>query len=362
MVTNALRTTLINTIALALIALPVGVFAQTETPNESPVVETSADATGAAEATTTSETSTEASSQTQEIYDNYIRSKIPGGANYKDFVVGPGFFTLEVAPGDSVTVPLNVSNRMGATKLFKLTTEDMTGTNESSGVKLLGDEVGPYTIKDYITVPYDRFYLDNNTRATIPVTVSIPDDAEPGGFYGSILTEIATTPDKEGTGVAPGTSIVSRIGTLFFVTTPGGIEKNGELTDFSTVPKKTFYGEGPIDMGITFENLGNVHFTPYADVSVTNILGEQVGEVKIEPWYVMPKSVRTKELSWDRELLIGRYVITADVNLGFEDVTETKQLVVWVLPWKILLPVFIGLFLVSLFFRFIFRNFEFKRK
>ena len=360
MIINTFRLTLVGTLAFTLIALPVGVFAQTETVDESQVTET--DAAETTQTAVESDPVAEPAPATNDIYDNYTKSKIPEGANYKDFVVGPGFFTLEVAPGDSVTVPLNVSNRMGSRKLFRLTTEDMAASTESSGVALLGDEVGPYTIKDYITVPYDRFYLDDNMRATIPVTVTIPEDAEPGGFYGSILTEIATTPESTDEGVVSGTSIVSRIGTLFFVTTPGDIEKSGAFKEFTTVPKKTFFASGPIDMGITFENLGNVHFTPSGSVSITNILGEQVGEVELEPWYVMPQSLRTKEISWDRELLIGRYVITADIDLGYTEASESKQLVVWLLPWKILLPIFLGFFVFSLLIRFIFRNFEFKRK
>jgi hypothetical protein len=338
-------------IAATLIALPMGVFAQTAS-------ESNGD-----QASTTS--ATEAVPEAQPYYDNYKHEKLPkSGIEFNDFVVGPGRFSLEIAPGETKTVNMNISNRLGERRLFQFTTEDMTNnTDGDSVIKLLGDEVGPYTIKDYITVPYKQFYIENNERAVVPVTISIPADAEPGGFYGSILTEVlpvvTTSSDSD---VVPTTALVSRIGTLFFVTTPGDIERSGSFLDFSTIPDKKIYLEGPIDMGLVYENTGTTHITPYGDITVTNMLGDIVGQVELVPWFVMPNSVRTKEVSWNREFLFGRYTVTADIERGYEDVVDTKSLVFWVFPWKILVTVFVSVFAFFLVIRFAVRNFEFKRK
>ncbi len=310
--------------------------------------------------------STERSLETDRYFDTYKREELPASNKaFNDFVVGPGRFELEIAPGESRTVFLNISNRLGGGRVFQFTTEDMTSTDDGGDVntRLLGDEVGPYTIKDYISVPYEKFYLENNQRAVVPVTISIPADAEPGGFYGSILTEVLPERSADGDSeVAPTAPIINRIGTLFFVTTPGDIERDASLIDFTTIPDKSFYFEGPIKMGLVYENRGSVHVTPRGKVTVTNILGDPVGELELSPWFVMPQSIRTREFTWDREFLFGRYTVTAEIERGYDDQVDTASVTFWVFPWKIITVVFFTIFTFFLLLRFLVRNFEFKRK
>lgn len=353
------RTVISNgVIALTLIALPMSVFAQLADDTEQTDLEIQ---TETAEIEVVEPVVT-----TPQHYDTYKREDLPAsGSDTGDFVVGPGRYSLEISPGESKTVLLNISNRLGEKRLFRLTTEDMTSSDnpENSVIQLLGDSVGPYTIKDYITVEHDSFYLESNKRVVVPVTISLPADAEPGGFYGSILTEVMPLLDQDSdSDVAPAAALVSRIGTLFYVTTPGDIERSGELIGFSTIPDKLFYLDSPIDMGLVFENTGSVHLTPFGTVTVSNIIGETVGQVDILPWFVMPNSVRTREISWDREFLIGRYTVTAEMDRGYDSVLDTKTIVFWVFPWKLIAPLFAGVFLFFLAIRFIARNFEFKRK
>ncbi len=354
---------LLGVIALALTAMPVGVFAQGEaslgvTEVSDFILE------DVVEATSTSTDSAPQAANT--FYDNYPREGLPNPEEvFNDFVVGPGKFDLELAPGQSKTVELIVSNRMGQRELFEFTMEDAEGSVDgSTAVSLLGERVGPYSIKDFISVPYDKFYLEHGQRVRIPVTVSIPADAEPGGFYGSILTQITSDPnllDEQG-GAKPGSTIISRIGTLFFVTSPGDIEREGSLKDFATLGDQKFFLSGPIDFGVTFESTGSVHLAPYGRITISNIIGEEVGVVDLQPWFILPKSLRTKEVSWDRELLIGRYVATIQLNRSYDDIVDEMTIVFWVFPWKIMLGVFASLFVFFLLIRFIFTRFEFKRK
>ncbi len=364
MLNRTLQNALSGFIAIILIVFPVSVFAQSasSTTEGDVIAEESVE-----DVETTSadiENIVIEPAKVVGIYDNYKREKLPdSNKEFNDFVVGPGYFALQVSPGESKTVLLKISNRIGDRKLFQLTTEDITNEGSSGGVSFLGDDIGPYTLKDYISVPYERFYLDNNKRVVVPVTISIPPDAEPGGFYGSILTQIVTeSQEKGGTDVAPTAPLISRIGTLFFVTTSGEIERSGSLVDFTTIPDKSIYFNGPIDMGIVFENTGSVHFNPYGTITITNILGGNVGQVELDPWFVMPNSLRTKELSWNREFLFGRYSVDAEIYLGYDDVVETRTLVFWVLPWKLITVVFAGLFIFFLVIRFFVTRFEFKRK
>ena len=115
-------------------------------------------------------------------------------------------------------------------------------------------------------------------------------------------------------------------------------------------------------MSVVFENTGDVHLNPYGEVRITNLLGDEVGFVELAPWFVLPDAIRNRVVEWDRELLIGRYTATAQINRGYDDVIDTRTIVFWVLPWKILLPIFIALFLVFAAIRYVATRFEFKRK
>lgn len=297
---------------------------------------------------------------TTEMLDAPLDGNIPG-----DFVVGPGKAELVIEPGASRTIELVVTNRTGETRTFNFEVEDAVGSyNTNTPVVLLGDDRGPYTLKDYISYPQESFDLAHNERARIPVTVSIPANAESGGKYGSLL--VTTVSKKADSNTAEGASassaIVSRVGTLFFVTVPGDIQRDGVLQSFAPVPNQKVFGDGPVNFQILFENKGNIHLNPYGEIRIVNFLGEEVGFVELDPWFALPQSLRAREVSWNRELLMGRYTATAHINRGYDDVIDTQSVTFWVLPWKIVVPVFVGLFVLFFLVRFFSKNFEFKRK
>lgn len=293
--------------------------------------------------------------------DVYQVTQLTGDQDFGDFLVGPGKFDLQLAPGESDTVLITVTNRTGIEKVFSLTAEDMTGSdNPEQPTVLLGDDRGPYTLKDYLSVAADRFTLQPGERATIPVTVSLPTDAEPGGRYGSLLVQTATRPGETETQASA--AVVSRIAVLFFITTPGELNQEGSFTDFTTVPTKTLYSEGPITFGLMYENTGTVHTNPAGEILIHNMLGQQVGYVEVTPWFSLPDSLRVREVTWEREALLGRYEATARVYLGYGDEIETRTLTFWVIDWLLIGAVALGLLALYLLVRFVTHNFSLSRK
>ncbi len=295
----------------------------------------------------------------------YRLEALPGNRVFNDFVLGPGRVELEIAPGESKTVELNVSNRYPISKRFTVNIEDITGSrNAERAAVLLGDEEGPYTLKDYISIPNPTFDLEPNLRAIVPVTISIPPDAEPGGRYGSVLVQTVTREANPADQVSPipSSAVVSRIGTLFFIRIAGDVEASGQLEDFTTINNKSWYETGPVDFQIVYENTGSVHLNPYGEVRINNMFGEEVGYVELEPWYALPQSLRFREISWDREYLYGRYTATLTLNRGYDDVLDEATVTFWIIPWKLILPALGGVFIILFLIRAFFRKFEFKVK
>ena len=287
--------------------------------------------------------------------------RIEGDIDVGDFVVGPGRAELVVSPGETIVQEITVTNRISENRTFKLDVDDITGSADgSSAVALTDGARGPYSLRDYISFPENSFTLGLGERARIPVTIKIPADAEPGGLYGSVL--ISTERSTLEGGEASRSPIIARIGSLFFVTIRGEVERSGSVKGISTVDGKWWYEEGPINLSILYENTGSVHVNPYGEINITNMFGEQVGFVELEPWFVLPKSLRSRDVLWDREFLLGRYTVTAKINRGYDDVVDEVTTTFWVLPWKIVLGTFFILFIIIFSLRAFFRTFEFSRK
>jgi len=311
---------------------------------------------------TSSIVSEEISNSTLAAENWYQTETIAGNIDAGDFVVGPGRSEIVLSPGESVTKVITVTNRITDGREFLLEIEDITGTADGSKSVTLSDgERGPYSVQDYISVPATSFTLDLGERARIPVTISVPADAEPGGHYGSVLVSTVRSSDAQAVNT-PQSPVIARIGSLFFIRVKGDVETGGVTKEISLINDTRWFEKGPIDFGVVYENTGSVHLNPYGEVTITNMFGEQVGFVELEPWFVLPQSLRLREISWDREFLLGRYTAVAQVNRGYDDIVDEVSVSFWVLPWKIVAGLFLIIFVVLFTLRAFFRTFEFKRK
>ncbi|MBU1613370.1 hypothetical protein KKC87_02985, partial [Patescibacteria group bacterium] len=64
------------------------------------------------------------------------------------------------------------------------------------------------------------------------------------------------------------------------------------------------------------------------------------------PYFVMPDSIRDREVVLDRPFMFGRYKAELSLNRGYNNLTDEKTITFWVLPWKTVLEILIGIFLV----------------
>jgi hypothetical protein len=279
-----------------------------------------------------------------------------------DFVVGPGRVEVSVRPGETVYRDITVTNRISAGRTFDLVVEDMSGSaSGDEAVVLLGDQKGPYSLRDYISFPQESITLGLGERARVPVAITMPPNAEPGGYYGGVLVSTSESDVNPSDGLAR-SPIIARVGTLFFITVPGPTTMLSELTNFDTLSGRHLFTEGPISFGVTYENKGSVHTNPSGELRIYNTFNREVGYVEIDPWFVLPQSIRTREIIWNTEMLLGRYRAEVSIKRGYSDEVDTKSVVFWVLPWQVIGAAFAGLFVFFLLIRLFFSRFELKRK
>lgn len=283
-----------------------------------------------------------------------------------DFLIEPGKTEIFANPGDTITKSISITSRIDKTTKFKLTTEDMVGTNEaSSPVKLLGDEVGPYSVKNLIEPEITEFSLDLGEKITIPIKVTIPSDAEPRGYYGALI--VSNEPEILGEGQSKDTEgkarLISRIGSLFFLRINGEGKESGSLEDFKIIgPNKTFYENRPSGFEISFKNTGNVHLVPHGLITIKNILGKTVSEIPVDAYFSLPDSIRFREVLWSAGTGLGRYTANLSLYPGYGNENQDAKLSFWIIPWKILAITFVGLIIFISLIYYILTRFELKRK
>ncbi len=280
-----------------------------------------------------------------------------------DFSLGPGKIELWMNAGEELFKELLINRRIGKTTKFKIEIEDFKGSQDpEKAVMLLGEKKGPYSLKDYLHPEVTEFTLEYGERMTLPIEISIPRDAKPGGLYGVVLIAIEPADESEEIEGPGEIRVISRLGSLFFVRIKGETGEtieSGFLKDFRI--EKSFYEKGPIAFESLFENNGNIYLVPYGIIEIKNFLGKKVNEIELNPWFVMPDSLRLRDIQW-KGLMFGRYTANIKVNRGYQDIIDEKSVIFWIIPWKIILLVLVILAIIIYISTWLFSRFEVKRK
>lgn len=283
-----------------------------------------------------------------------------------DFVLEPGKAEIFLNPGDTVTRYVYVTDRVPGSTTFKIEVEDIKGSRDADqSVIILDGQKGPYSGKSFIVPAIDQTTLTFGQRITVPVTITIPIDAPPGEYDSAVLISNEPAPAETGnTSVAKGaTRIISRLGTLIFIRVNGQAKESGNLDDLRIKgPSKLFYDHGPFTFQILFNNNGNVHLVPYGTVTIKNMIGQVVDQLPVDAYFSLPDSIRYREIFWDRSVLLGRYTATVHLERGYGGLSDDKTIAFWVLPWKILVGIFAGIFILLLIVVIFVRTFEISRK
>jgi hypothetical protein len=129
----------------------------------------------------------------------------------------------------------------------------------------------------------------------IPFTISIPKNAEPGGYFAGLFA--STLPNNAGAGQV---ALGSRIGTLLLLTVNGNISEGITVLEFGTDNSQRFFTSLPINFYYRFQNSGADRIKPLGDVLIKNIFGmtTKILNANKNNGNVLPKSIRRFETAW----------------------------------------------------------------
>jgi len=284
--------------------------------------------------------------------------------NKNDFIVEPGKIEIDVNPGDTIVKDISVTSRINTPTKFDVSAEDFQGSQaEDQPVILLGNKSSPWSFKNNVIPAVSNFTLNFGDRIDLPVTVTVPANAAPGGYFTAVIVSDEPQVDANTANGGATTRIISRVAVLFFIKVAGNASSSGSVSDFRVNTPHLVYSQSPDAFKILFNNTGNEYLVPYGEIHVTNMIGRDVADIPVNAFFALPDSLRYLTVNWgDTDFRFGKYTATLQLNRGYGGLVDTKTITYWVLPWKIVGPILAGLIVIVLFIYFVFTRFEFRRK
>lgn len=276
------------------------------------------------------------------------------------FVISPVNLELKLSKGEKNIQNMTIVNRLGRTVKFKIEKEDFAGSDDpEKSTVFFGDESsGVTSAKDWIMPEINEITLNHGDRLTLPVSISVPQTATAGSHYGAIFVSVESDSSSDGKDKV---KLISRVGLLLLMNIPGDNRESGNISEFST--NKKFYKSGPVGFSTIFQNTGNVYERVKGEVSIRNILGDEVGHISLKEWVVLSNSSRKQTGEWDNKWLLGRYTAHLTVFYGLGgNLKAENETVFYAFPWHVAILVILIFVVIYYLIRYLGSKFEIKRK
>lgn len=258
--------------------------------------------------------------------------------------IAPPVVTLTADPGETITTNISLRDISSGDLIVTGEINDFVASGEDGTPKIIldtSDEKSPYSIKDWIS-PLPELTLKSKQIVSLPVTIIVPENAAPGGYYG-VVRFTGTPPELKGTGV----SLTASLGALILLRVNGEAKENLAIEEFSVNKNGSksgnFFETTPLQFVERFKNSGNIHEQPVGQVKITDMFGKNVAtlNVNLQSNNVLPSSVRKFDQTIDssvigNKILFGRYTAELKVTYGSSKQVLTQSITFWVIPYTLI--------------------------
>ncbi|MDN5275388.1 MAG: hypothetical protein JWN33_37 [Candidatus Saccharibacteria bacterium] len=283
-------------------------------------------------------------------------------SNGQALEIAPPVINLSLKPGQAITAQISLRDVSNGPLIVTGEINDFVAAGEDGTPKILTEAVddNPYSMRTWIK-PLNRLLLKPHEIQSLPVTITVPQNAAPGGYF-AVVRFTATPPELEGTGVA----LSASLGSLILVRVEGDAKESMEIAEFNVSKDDkpgTLFQQGPVTFTERLKNTGTIHLQPTGQVIVSDMFGAKIATVNINlpPGNVLPNSIRRFSQPLDssvigNRILFGRYTAELKVTYGDSKQTISQTITFWVIPYTL-----IGIIVVALVIGFIFLRFGVKR-
>lgn len=255
--------------------------------------------------------------------------------------VSPARQTIQINPGSTEKTTVNFFNHSNIPIAGNIKVVDFIVKDKSGSPFLVEDISIPtkYSAASWIKTSQEKVIIAANDSVKINVSISVPENANPGGRYAAIYFEpTGTFPNtnefavqKEGEQLT-----TSRLVGLINIRINGPIVEEAAIKSFE-VP--SFLEYGPVTARLEIYNNGSYHITPQGKISLTNSRGKIIEEYSLEEKNIFPENSRTYETALGNKIMIGKFKVNLVAIYGESGRTLSATQVVWLFPWKIALAI-----------------------
>ena len=237
--------------------------------------------------------------------------------------VNPTRIEITASPGDQIESSFKFWNGTGADLPVHLEGFDI-GPQDEEGHATVEREDATNSLKAWLKPAYPDLNVAPKQEITLPFSVDIPANADPGSHWGALLA--ITAPAAQSNGAA----VNVRTGVILLVHVLGPVTEKLVLESVS-VPR--FAESPPIPIEARFRNEGTVHEAPQVTIEVRNIFGSLVATETLPVRNVLPGVVRKIGTSVGEGVWVGRYTVYIQSKYGDAGQELYSQEKIWVVPW-----------------------------
>jgi hypothetical protein len=289
------------------------------------------------------------------------------------FAVSPVLIDQTLDPGKSLQGTIRVINDTDQAQTYYASVQNFVPQGEEGQQQFL-PETDTSGLASWISLDKTSFRLKSHEVQDFAWAIMLPQKAEPGGHYAAIFfSTLPQTNQDSSVGVG------AKTGVLFLINVTGNIKEAATVESFHALShdnviyaqETSFFDRLPVNFELRVRNDGSVHVLPTGTIRITNMFGNTVATVPVNPsnGRVLPNSVRKVRSSWGPDDLpeqggfftefqsewkgfgLGRYTASADAAYGLKHQALAASVSFWIIPWRLLLAAFLALCLLVLFLK-----------
>ena len=242
--------------------------------------------------------------------------------------VSPHTFELDVFPGEVKTEEVKITNKSEVALPILARVVDFTASDETGGMSFDEAPEDPsISSRRWFEIENPNFILDAGETEKLNFTISVPENAEPGGHYAVMLFEPQMPSfyfEEDKPRVIPVIGVLFLSSVKVFTLEPEVKEKL-EVVEFA-VPEEerlvalenltsafiggivqaasevTITKKSPSSFILRVKNNDIYHIKPFGKVSIFNIFGKKIGEAEVPKTTILPGKIRQFPVEFSPEI------------------------------------------------------------
>lgn len=257
------------------------------------------------------------------------------------FRVSPVTSDYTIEPGKTEVLTITLENPTDSpTTAVPIVNDFVPGDNEDGEVRPLLDLDAEPPRNSFRTLVEElpEIELGPREKREINVAISVPSDANAGGYYGVVRFEPKGLNDRGNV------TLAASVGSIALVQVPGDLTERIDLEQLSAAQGdslRSFLTGGDVSVLVRLKNSGDIHVQPFGKVQIKNMFGDVVETYELNDnnprAYVLPDTIRRFQDDLEKENWFGRYTIEANIGHSQDsgDVLSAQSAFWYVPAWAL---------------------------